>query len=335
MSAPVVALFNPTRGIGTTTLIYHLAWMYEDLGLRVVAADLDPQAGLTAAFFDEDSIEELWLHNSEPATLYRALLPAIAGDGEFLTPVLRLLDFEERLAFLPADPLLCDFEAPLFEAWKHGLEGSAFAYGIAAAIRRLLRTAAETHRADLVLLDLGPTLGSINRSALFAADSLIVPMAPEIHSALGLRNLGRRLRAWRTQWSERAPEIVDASLEIRSFPGTPIGYLLLEPTVRLDRPPLSYNHWIAQMPGQYRTAIHGASDDSGFHDDTDYLTRLNPYRLLSTLALEARKPNFHLKPADGAVGSHARAVTSAYWEYRRLAELIAARAGIALPDAAA
>jgi chromosome partitioning protein len=34
--------------------------LYFDLGLRVIAADLDPQANLTAAFLDEDRLEEIW-----------------------------------------------------------------------------------------------------------------------------------------------------------------------------------------------------------------------------------------------------------------------------------
>ncbi|MHC1595014.1 MAG: ParA family protein [Methanotrichaceae archaeon] len=50
MSAPVVAFFNNKGGVGKTSLVYHLAWMYADLGLKVLVADLDPQANLTAAF---------------------------------------------------------------------------------------------------------------------------------------------------------------------------------------------------------------------------------------------------------------------------------------------
>ena len=53
MSALLVAFFNNKGGVGKTSLVYHLAWMYADLGVRVVAADLDPQANLTAAFIDE------------------------------------------------------------------------------------------------------------------------------------------------------------------------------------------------------------------------------------------------------------------------------------------
>lgn len=54
MSAPIITFFNNKGGVGKTSLVYHLAWMLADLGHRVVAADLDLQANLTAAFVDEE-----------------------------------------------------------------------------------------------------------------------------------------------------------------------------------------------------------------------------------------------------------------------------------------
>ena len=47
-----IAFFNNEGGVGKTSLVYHLAWMYADLGLSVLAADLDPQANLTTMFLD-------------------------------------------------------------------------------------------------------------------------------------------------------------------------------------------------------------------------------------------------------------------------------------------
>ena len=43
MSVPVVAFFSNKGGVGKTSLVYHLAWMFSDLEVRVLAADLDPQ----------------------------------------------------------------------------------------------------------------------------------------------------------------------------------------------------------------------------------------------------------------------------------------------------
>ena len=55
-----IAFFNNKGGVGKTSLVYHLAWMYAELGLSVIAADLDPQANLTSMFIDEDQLATLW-----------------------------------------------------------------------------------------------------------------------------------------------------------------------------------------------------------------------------------------------------------------------------------
>jgi|GEM_PF-5268918 len=35
MSTPIIAFFNTKGGVGKTSLVYHLAWMYDELGYRV------------------------------------------------------------------------------------------------------------------------------------------------------------------------------------------------------------------------------------------------------------------------------------------------------------
>ena len=39
-----IAFFNNKGGVGKTSLVFHLAWMFSELDYRVVAADFDPQA---------------------------------------------------------------------------------------------------------------------------------------------------------------------------------------------------------------------------------------------------------------------------------------------------
>ena len=64
----VVALFNNKGGVGKTTSAYHLAHMSARLGLPTLAVDLDPQANLSSAFFDEERLEDLW-ETDEPTTV--------------------------------------------------------------------------------------------------------------------------------------------------------------------------------------------------------------------------------------------------------------------------
>ena len=45
-----ITFFNNKGGVGKTSLIYHLAWMFAERGIKVLAVDLDPQANLTSMF---------------------------------------------------------------------------------------------------------------------------------------------------------------------------------------------------------------------------------------------------------------------------------------------
>ncbi|TAN80895.1 MAG: ParA family protein, partial [Gallionella sp.] len=58
------------------------------------------------------------------------------------------------------------------------------------------------------------------------------------------------------------------------------------------------------------------------------LALLKNYRSLMPMAMEANKPMFFLKSADGAIGSHQEAVASCYADFKKLAGKIAANAGI-------
>jgi hypothetical protein len=98
--------------------------MYVNLGLRVVVADLDPQANLTAAFLDEDRLEELWPRGDHPNTIFGCVQPLIRGTGDIAEPHLEYVEldgqpslFGSPLALLVGDLLLSSFEDSLSETW--------------------------------------------------------------------------------------------------------------------------------------------------------------------------------------------------------------------------
>ena len=81
-----IAFFNNKGGVGKTSLVYHLAWMYADLGLSILAADLDPQANLTSMFLEDERLETLWSETGIRQTVYGALRPLIYGTGDITSP---------------------------------------------------------------------------------------------------------------------------------------------------------------------------------------------------------------------------------------------------------
>ena len=323
MSIPVIAFFNNKGGVGKTSMVYHLAWMFSDRGLRVIAADLDPQSNLTAAFLDEDRLEQVMPGNGHPLTIFGAAQPLKQGTGDIADPHVEIIS--DRLGLILGDMALSTFEDDLSEVWPKCLGGDPRAFRITSAFWRLVQRAGQAHGADVILIDLGPNLGAINRACLIASDFVVIPLGPDLFSLQGLQNLGPALRTWRDGWKKRLSENPPQGLSLPSGRIQPIGYLVIRHSIRLDRPVKAFERWIARMPSTYAEAVLQKEKDLSLTIDTDpnCIAKLKDYRSLMPLAQEARKPMFFLKAADGALGAHTHAVSDAYRDFKKVAMKIA------------
>ncbi len=332
MNIPVIAFFNNKGGVGKTSMVYHLSWMLSERGLRVVAADLDPQSNLTAAFLNEDQLSEMLPANGHPQTVFGAIQPLKRGTGDIANPYVEVI--KERLGLILGDMALSTFEDQLSEVWPKCMDRDERAFRVISAFYRIAQLAGQKRNADVILVDLGPNLGAINRAALIASDYVVIPLGPDLFSLQGLQNLGPALRRWREEWQERLAKNPVDGLQLP--PGTikPIGYMVLRHSIRLDRPVKAFERWIARMPSTYAEAVLDQKSDPELTIDNDphCIAKLKDYRSLMPLAQEARKPMFSLKPADGALGAHQNAVTEAYKDFKRVATKIAANVGLEVPS---
>lgn len=329
MTVPVIAFFNNKGGVGKTSLVYHVAWMLAEQGYRIFAADLDPQGNLTAAFLDENRLEGLWTGDqTEAKTIYRAIRPLEEATGDFAVPKLESID--DNLALLPGDMALSQFEDDLSEVWPKCLDEDRRAFRVTSAFWRVLQAGANEHQADAILVDLGPNLGAINRAALIGSDYVVIPLGPDLFSLQGLRNLGPTLENWRKGWKERLEKNPITDLELPSGSMKPLGYIVMQHSVRRDRPVKSYDKWIARIPTTYREFVLDESKENSPHvaDDPYCVALMKHYRSLMPMAQEARKPIFLLKSADGALGAHTYAVRGAYDDFKKLSLDIAKRARV-------
>ena len=324
-----IAFFNNKKGVGKTTLVYHLAWMYAELGFSVVAADLDPQANLSAVFLSEDRLEELWPDDGHPDSILGAVSPILRGLGDIREP--HVEPITTNLGLVVGDLGLSSFEAKLSSAWPDCLGRDESAFRTESAFHRTILSAADKRNADLALVDVGPNLGAINRAAIVAANFVVFPLAPDLFSLQALRNVGPTLREWRNDWQdrlERRPQVRDLQLPTADI--LPAGYVVMQHAVRAGRPVQAYQKWIKRIPNVYRKEAleQTGSTVSSTEDDSECLATLRHYRSLMAMAHEARKPMFHLKAADGALGGHIYAVQDCYRDFERLARRVADRCGV-------
>ena len=327
MPVPILTFFNNKSGVGKTSFVYHLAWMLSDMDYQVLACDLDPQANLTRMFISEEHLEMLWTDEGPRGTIYNALQPLLDGTGDIEGP--HLEPIAQKLSLIVGDLSLSTIEDEFSSQWPACLDRRPRAFRVISALWRILQKAAHDSHAEIVLVDVGPNLGAINRSALIATDYVVVPLGADLFSLRGLRNLGPILKRWRQDWKRRQDNWNPPDFPIPKGDMKPIGYVMQQHSVRLNRPITVDDKWFNRMPEEYARNL--LDDDDGPYPETPEqdnehaLATVKHYRSLVPMAQEARKPIFHLTPADGAIGSHAVAANTASNDFKALAEKIIAR----------
>ncbi|HET9625518.1 MAG TPA: AAA family ATPase [Kofleriaceae bacterium] len=301
---PVIGFLGGRTGTGTTTFVYHLAWLYAEQGYRVLVADLDPQPNLSVRMLDEERLMKLWAHLPPAAD-------ADPSDRELLDLVREPI--APNLELLVGDPALVMEEDLLARSWQTCHTGSPLAFHETFSVQRRVHAAARAAQADVVLIDLASMPSALNRAALLACQFMIALVAPDLLSIHELIAWLPRIEEWRADWAD-----MRATHEVaRQGPealATSAGYIVREQPVRVGRSSLDWSTTIA-------TAYAHASRRA--EDEVDHLGTLKWYGSVLPMAEEARKPLFHLKPADGALGAHAKVVREFRNNFERIAQRIA------------
>lgn len=327
MNVPVIAFFGLKGGQGKTTLVHHLSWMFSDLGVRVVAADLDPQSNLTQAFLGLDAAVALAVNGE---TLHGSFRRFVEGtDKAERPPVVRP---DGRIALLAGDVALWELESVIADAWRLSLIGDPRSGAALSALRWIFEAAARDHAAQVVLVDLPSNFGFIHRAAFAAADHFVVPVVPDVLAVKTLRFAGELLDLWRDEWRPRRAALHGLSVALPSNGPEPLGYVVQVLRSVVGGMMASSQRSINELPGEFRRWITKSpeTEPRSLSDDDRCLGMISTFHSHFQIAMEAHKPVFHLTPANGAVGSMMQVVLRVRAEFELVARRILARLDIPL-----
>lgn len=164
----VIAVTNFKGGSGKTTTAAHLAQYFALRGYRVLAADLDPQASLSALFgiqpeFDLEPNETLYgaIRYDEAQRPLKSIIKSTYFNGLDIVPGnLELQEFEH--------------ETPRALTSSSRSTDKLFFTRVATALKSV------DDDYDIVVLDCPPSLGYLTLSALCAATSVLVTIHPQM-----------------------------------------------------------------------------------------------------------------------------------------------------------
>ncbi|MCP5106150.1 MAG: ParA family protein [bacterium] len=318
-----IALFNNKGGVGKTTLVYHIAWMMAEQGQKVLAVDLDPQSNLSSMFLPDEILEEIWSDEQPHKSILACIEPILEGTGDFQPAHVQKIT--ENLHLIVGDLGMSQFEDKLSDSWPKCLGGDPAAFRSMTAFYRIMHQAAEANGIEVLLIDVGPNLGAINRAALIAAEHIVMPMAPGLFSLQGLKNLGPMLSSWRKGWKQRLEQKPDhLNIPMPSGRMKPAGYIIMQHAERRNRPVKAYQKWVEKIPQTYRKHVLNINEagSTSSRANSHEIGLIKNYQSLMPLAQDARKPIFLLKPAEGAIGAHAQSVSKCYTDFKQLTKAI-------------
>ena len=165
-----IAIFNNKGGVGKTTYLYHIANILADNEICTLMVDCDGQCNLTSYSLEDSDIQKAWRETGN--SIYKVVQPVAEGIGDIRKR--KPTQLNEFLYLVPGDIDISNFEDRLGETW--GSAGTQHAsIRVQIAIYRYVKYAAEKCNADVVLIDLGPNLGALNRAVLGGCDYFISP----------------------------------------------------------------------------------------------------------------------------------------------------------------
>jgi len=315
-----IAFCDITGGPDMPALVYHLAYMLADQGRSPPVVDLDPTSRLTSMCLSEDRLDDIWCDDDDSRTI-DGCVRLLLSDYE-VDPTIEKLHL--ALGLLPGGPELAVLEEPLADAWARSKDIGAFV--ASSMVHRATSLAEQAHAADIVLMHLGPGRGAVNRAALLTADHIVLSLTPNLISLHGLRVLGWAVATWRTAWQARSA-LPPVHLQ-------PLGYIVTMPGAALSRQG-RVQHWYSQISAKFRYAWRDASKPTADPSTDPWcLGLMRDYPGLRTLAREARRPMFHLRPADGAIGAQMTSVVRCREDFDRLARTLLTRAAELAEEAA-
>ncbi|MCC5937171.1 MAG: AAA family ATPase [Lunatimonas sp.] len=311
-----IIFFNNKGGVGKTTTVYHVAWMLSELGIKTIAIDLDPQSNLTSMFLSSERLEEVY-ENNLPITVLDSINPVLSGDPFY--PV-HIEEINEYLGLIMGNLSLSTFEDSLSDAWLKCLNRDIYSFRLTSLFNTIIQDATAQFNAEYVLIDVGPNLGAINRAVTISSDFIVMPVASDLFSLQGIKNLGITLSTWKKQWDQRRelkPENISFQIPINL--SVPIGYIVMQYSAKESRPVKSYLKWANRIPSVFAEYVLNKDVAIASVEEDDYcIALLKHYRSLAPMSMESQKPIFLLKPADGAIGAHVYAVQKSFQEFESL-----------------
>ena len=316
MKLTKIALFNNKGGVGKTTITVNLANALAKQGKRVLMVDADPQCNLSAFCLEEAELDQILAKSEEGSgstTLWDGIKPVVLGRGDVAKVGVHKAYSDVLL--LVGDVLISQYEEELPAAWTDSFARKSRGYDVMGALSRLVAKVAAANKVDIVLFDVGPNVGSLNRAVLLDSDFFLTPVGSDLFSLRALGAVGKSLHRWVSDWATvkaLAPDSAGETL-LRGRPKF-LGYVASAYKVkRGGKSAKPHEHWEAKIAPRVKQRIVSVLGELGADFKTKPPYKLGEVKHFQSLAADAQKLKLPFSELRGKVnpGHNAQIVIAA------------------------
>lgn len=317
-----VCFFNNKGGVGKTTLLCNMAASLAWNKKKVLVLDADPQCNASAYLLPENMLAEMLLenkHNSIDSFFdsvrrgqgYAESIPTIVHSDRF------------RVDLIIGDPKLSLREDLLATDWAATRNGEPRGFQTTYAIRELISRLDDY---DFVFVDMGPSLGALNRSILLAVNFFVMPLSVDIFSLMAVSNILSSLSNWKDSLNQSISR--HFASEGKNFQINNVdvgwglqfaGYVLQQYTAKRKEGVRQAVDAFERIINEQQTELVALEKFFGIEDGNLNLGEVPTLSSVVPLSQQAHAPIFDLGSKDGIVGSHYNRVAEAGDFYHQIA----------------
>lgn len=281
---------------------------------KVLVIDADPQCNASAYLLGDEQLQEAFLTGDyysidsffEPIRKghgYPADLPVVTRSERF------------NLDIIIGDPKLSIREDLLATDWAATRNGEPRGFQTTFAFRELIL---RFDSYDFVLVDMGPSLGALNRAILLGVNQFLMPLSVDIFSLMAIENIIKSLQNWKSALSDAIDKHAAQENETFRIRNQPVSWDLKFCGYVMQQYRAKSKSGVREAVAAFERIIEKQKSElisicEFFEVDADAMN-LGEIPTLSSvvpLSQQAHAPIFDLAAKDGVVGSQYTRVSEA------------------------
>lgn len=197
-----IAIFNHKGGVSKTTTAFNIGWKLASKGKKVLLVDADSQCNLSLYSLGNKKFDNFCLSQNRN-NIKDALEPAFKSKPRLIEAIDCIqIHSNKNLYLLPGNLELSECEVQLGLSFQ--LTDSVGALeNLPGSFNYLFEKVANRYNIEYVIIDMNPSLSSINQDLLITSDYFFVPTSPDIFSYMAIKSLSRILPIWE-RWAKNA-----------------------------------------------------------------------------------------------------------------------------------